>query len=185
MRISNIQNFAVNMMDKCCKPRKSVENNQAQNGLERSPAMDTVSFGKFDKKYADETQIYVAGVLLDDWEEYRALNRSTYLSIKPTKETLNDPSKNIYKASIVSYSTFRPDASKQKVDDYDETIKNLIRDFNELYGYKSGWEKNLHTREDFIKAARLANYVEQRGYIPRDTEGEDDWMKNRPFTLDY
>lgn len=187
MRISNIQNFAANaanMIDKCCGPRKSANNTTSQNSLERSPAMDTVSFGVFDKKYADETQIYAAGLLLKDWEAYRALNCSTYLSIKPTEETLNDPPKNIYEMNIVTYSTFRPEASKETVEDYDKTIKNIISDFNEIFTYKSGWEKKLHTREDFIKAAKLANFVEQRGYIPRDNEDEDDWMKKQ-YGLDY
>ncbi len=168
MRISEVQNFALNSLNKCCKPRKSNENISSNNSLERSPMMDTVSFGKFDQKYYPLVRKYVFNQLFDNIPAYDALRNATYVNLEPTEETIINPKNGEYKLELISCKTFRPDFSQQRVDDYDGTMRMHIRNFNEMHGYKAGWEKHLSTTEDLEKAAALAEYLECHGYIQRD-----------------
>lgn len=115
---------------------------------------------------------------------YDTLRDSIYLNLEPTKETINDLSKNTYKLNLVSYQEFRPEASSDIVNQVDNSMRRRVRDFNELYGYENGWEKHLTTTEDFERAAELAEYLDEHGLFPRGNEGEDDWMR-KPFGLDY
>lgn len=184
MRIESIQNFAATAFDKCCKPRKSNENISSNNSLERSPAIDTVSFGRFDEKYYPIVRKYAFRRLMNDMYAYDAIRDSIYLNLEPTEETINDLSKNTYKLELVSYKEFRPDDPESDIREIDNVMKGRVKDFNRIYGYNDGWEKSLTTTEDFIKAAELANYLDEHGLFPRGDEGEDDWMR-RPFGLDY
>ena len=107
MRISEVQNFALNSLNKCCKPRKSNENISSNNSLERSPMMDTVSFGRFGGRYAELTKDYAWMHLLKNITAYDILNKTIYLSVEPTKETVLDPTNNVYEAKLVDYREFR------------------------------------------------------------------------------
>ncbi len=174
MRISNIQNFAVNMMDKCCKPRKSVENNQAQNGLERSPAMDTVSFGKFGvngkKGYKDEKAEEYAQYLLlaEDMSDFEVICDSIYLDVV-TKDFMN----NIYSASLVSLKALQPWENKDTIDICDRKIKNAYKEFNKENDLEEGWERKLHDEKDFRLLAELARHLNYNGYgLDKEPEGE-------------
>ncbi len=177
MRISNVQNLAVNAanaMNKCCKPRKANENNAAQNSLKSSPMQDMVSFGRFDKTYKRQVTGYTAVRLVDNWNAYNTLKDSIYLNLQPTKETRKNPQNDVYELELVSYKEFRPWESQNVIDEYDSTMHYHINTFNEIYGYESDWEKHLTTTEDFEKAARLASYLDDNGYFPNRSGYEYD-----------
>ncbi len=178
MRIQGIQNFAQNAIDKCCKPRKSLENN-SQNNLERTPAMDTVSFGVYDKANKDFVSSCAVYKLIGHDRFLRlteALEDSIYLRVFPTKDTLLDPMRGKCRLELVSFREMRPDAPKRMVDEYDETMRDRMKDFNEMNHLEDGWEKELSTKEDFVNAAELAIYLDDHGLFPKD---DDHYV--RPF----
>lgn len=185
MRISEVQNFALNSLNKCCKPRKSNENISSNNSLERSPMMDTVSFGRFDERYKRQVSSYAALRLVNNWNAYNVLKDCIYLNLQPTEETKKNPQNDEYELVLISLRAYRPERSEKMIKDSDELMQYHINKFNEIYGFEPGWEKHLRTTEDFEKAAQLANYLDDNGYFPKDQPGEDDWFKNRLFGLDY
>lgn len=186
MRIESIQNFAATAFDKCCKPRKSDENTPSNNNLERSPVMDTVSFGKFGGRYERLTKSYVLDKLIDgDINAYDTLLDSIYLSIEPTEETVNDPSRNIYKAKLISYKEFEPYSSDIAVEQIDRSMKRRVEDFNKLYGYENGWEKHLTTTKDFEKAAELAEYLNENGLFRRAGDSYDSMRDMSSWCYDH
>ncbi len=186
MRISNIQNFAanaVNMMNKCCGPRKSANNTASQNNLEHSPAMDTVSFGnigvgdqwgvKGKKGYVDkQLDAYITNLFIDGGhdiiEDLEAIGDCIYFDTRAVN--IMD---NIYKADLVSFERFQPEAGKDKIKEYNKTLKDAYDDFNKENGYKAGWEKHLHTEEDFRKLAELARYLNLYAYQFSSAEEEE------------
>lgn len=208
MRILGIQNFITNNINKVNQNSNNSVNNSSKNNLERSPMQDTVSFGKFGGKYASIADEYAFDKLLDgNINYYSILDKCIYLSIEPTKETINDLSKNTYEANLVSFQTFYPNDSQDIISQMDKLMRNRIEDFNKekreqfklslengslkkeefdkkMQQYKSGWEKHLTSTEDFERAGELADYLDDNGFFPRYSEGENDWMK-RPFGLDY
>ncbi len=183
MRISNVQNFAlnaVNAIDKCCRPRKANENNSAHNSLERSPMQDTVSFGSFDEKYYD----FVSECMLHNLRKGKNRDNfmrlmdnvedSQYVRLMPTKDTLLDPKRGKCKLRLVSFKEMRPYASDEKVKYSDDIMRNHIKDFNKIHELEDDWEQELKTPEDFEMAAELARYLDNHGYFPKDSCGSDD-----------
>lgn len=189
MRISSIQNFAanaVNMMDKCCGPRKSANNAAYQNSLEHSPAMDTVSFGnigvgnqwgiKGKKGYVDKRfDSYITDLFIDGKhdiiEDLEAIGDCIYFDTKAV-----DEENNIYEAVLVSFERFQPEAEKDKIKEFNKTLKNVYNDFNTENGYEAGWEEHLHTEEDFRRLADLARYLDLRAYHFA-SDDEDAWVE--------
>lgn len=178
MRISNIQNFAANSvsaMNKCCKPRKSVENNQAQNSLEHFPAMDTVSFGKFGRSgkngYEDDmAKVYVRRLFVtSDVKTYEAIRDSIHLDV-----TTKDLKNNVYSASLVSLEALQPGERQSIIESYDETITDAYKEFNEENGLDEGWERNLHDEKDFRLLAKLARHLNHNGYFSGKRESRLD-----------
>ncbi len=191
MRISNIQNFAasaVNMMDKCCGPKKSVENTISQNNLERSPKIDTVSFGNFGitavkgsnkKDYTDETAKTYARKLfikyaINELKVYEAIRDCVYLDV-----TTKDFENNIYEAELVHYNQLCSQGSNDLARQCDKKIKDAYQDFNEEHGLEEGWEKELHNIEDFLMLGELARHLTWNGYGPEQpySDDEDAWVE--------
>ncbi len=187
MRISNVQNFAlnaVNAIDKCCRPRKANENNSAHNSLERSPMQDTVSFGSYDEKnrhFVSECMLH--NLLKGNYSNFMRLmdnvEYSQYVRLMPTDDTLLDPNRGKCKLKLVSFKEMRPEASQEKVNDYDDTMRDHIKEFNEINELEDDWEQELKTPEDFKMAAELALYLDNHGYFPKDS-GE---VAYKPYSL--
>ncbi len=185
MRISGIQNFITNNINKVNQNSNNSTKNSTKNSLERSPMQDTVSFGRFDKTYEDLVSNYVGIRLINNWHAYTTLEDTIYLNVQPTEETKRNLQNDVYELELVSLREFRPWYNDDEIKPRDDLMRTHIRKFNEIYGYKPGWEKHLTSTEDFEKAARLASYLDDNGYFPKDQPGEDDWYKNRLFGLDY
>ena len=58
-------------------------------------------------------------------------------------------------------------------------MNELLTEFNNNWGYEPGWEKELDKPEDYVKAARFAQYVEDHSMYPKYSISED--FPDRPF----
>ena len=166
MRISGIQNFITNNINKVNQNSKNSVKNSTKNNLERSPMQDTVSFGKFDERYESLINRYVGVRLINNRAAYRTLKDSIYLILKPTEETKKNLQNDVYELDLVSLREFRPNEEEWVIKQTDDLMRYHINTFNEIYGYGSDWEKHLTSTEDFEKAARLASYLDNNGYFP-------------------
>ena len=177
MRISNVQNLAVNAanaMNKCCKPRKANENNAAQNNLERSPMQDTVSFEGYEEG-KDKASSKEFASLCVRWKFFNAkllrqetpLEDSIYLKVMPAEDTLFDFKRATCALRLSTPEELRKEESHyaSDPDDYYRTMKRHMEDFRKQKGLEKGWEKNLETLEDFQNAVELAEYLDRHPYF--------------------
>ncbi len=177
MRISNIQNFAANAVRSVSKAfsLQKTNSNSTQNDLDRSPAIDTVSFGKFgingENPYEDEeAKRYVINLFLGrNMSDFQAINKSIYLDVV-TKDSKND----IYSASLVSLRSLRSWESDRSVEACDRKIKNAYKEFNKENDLEEGWERKLHDEKDFRLLAELARHLNYNGYFSGKRESRLD-----------
>lgn len=153
MRISNIQNFAANSVRSVSKAfsLQKTNSNSTQNDLDRSPAIDTVSFGKFDQNYTSykKGQPCIWKDVMKfciDRDTFERVRDSIYFTITPTAETKRHPDLKKYEIVIINDDNHRR---------FDEDVDKMLNDFTKDFGLEKKWYKNLHTEEDFSKLALL------------------------------
>ena len=175
MRISGIQNFITNNINKVNQNSSNSVNNSTKNNLERSPMQDTVSFGEYSEKHANFVQECMTYHLLAAGElgiEF-PLMMSDYLVVSPTEDTLLDPKRGKCRLRFATADEVLKATGGARTPRFEETyirrMNELLTEFNNNWGYEPGWEKELDKPEDYVKAARFAQYVERHPYFSGDS----------------
>ena len=184
MRISGIQNFITNSINKVNQNSNNSVNNSTKNNLERSPMQDTVSFGKYD----EENYNFVSKCVIRKLVAIRQLGiqgplrDSKYLKLAPAKDTLLDPEKGkcTLEFNIDYLKEVRPFASETDVDRFSSRMQEHLDDFNADHRYEAGWEKELDEPEDFVRAIEFAEYLNNHPYFSGDRETE---IPDRPYHI--
>ncbi len=173
MRISGIQNFITNNINKVNQNSNNSVNNSTKNNLERSPMQDTVSFGKYD----EENYNFVSKCVIRKLVAIRQLGiqgplrDSKYLKLAPAKDTLLDPEKGkcTLKFNVAYLKEVQPFSNEKDVNDYLERMQQHLNKFNSIHKYQEGWEKELEQPEDFVRAIEFAEYLERHPYFSGDS----------------
>ncbi len=173
MRISGIQNFITNNINKVNQNSSNSVNNSTKNNLERSPMQDTVSFGRYDKENYTFVSKCVTRKLykIGELGTELPLRESDYLKVVPAKDTLLDPwrGKCALEFNIDYLKEVRPFASETDVDRFSSRMQEHLDDFNADHRYEAGWEKELDEPEDFVRAIEFAEYLERHPYFSGDS----------------
>ncbi len=187
MRISGIQNFIANGINKVNQNSNNSVNNSTKNNLERSPMQDTVSFKGYEEGEEKASSKEFASLCVR-WKFFNAkllrqeapLEDSIYLKVIPAKDTLYDFKRGTCALRLSTPKELWVEERCYTSDpnDYYKTMKKRMEDFRIEKGLKKGWEKNLKTLEDFQNAVELAKYLAINKYFSTTSE---DTEIDRPF----